>query len=76
MALIRGVNGHCPCPVCLVEKDKQGKLCSSPNLRTAAATKAIFEEKLKSSLKEKLLKKFGLRNVQVKVLILSKYCEL
>ena len=69
MALIRGVNSKCPCPICLVQKDEQDSFPTRVELRTALDTKTAVEKKLKTTLNEKILKKLGLRNVKVNLYI-------
>jgi hypothetical protein len=68
MALIRGLNGLYPCPICLVPYDQQSDLSKSHTLRTAAHTKGIYEAGLQVTAveREELLKSEGLRNVAVR----------
>jgi len=68
MALIRGINSHFPCPVCLVPGEKLSDLSLTFPLRTTEKMKAVYEEanKLPSvAEKEAILKEFGLRDVKV-----------
>ena len=68
MALIQGVKGKFPCPVCLVPTDHQSNLSEDYPLRTAYNTQKIFEEVNRTPLqrdKEVILKSYGLRPVQV-----------
>ena len=67
MALIRGNQGLCPCPVCLVSSKKLIKLEEHSVLRTQKATLellAAVKERNKTQ-GEELLKQYGLRNLQV-----------
>jgi hypothetical protein len=69
VALIRGVKGLCPCPICLVPADKL--LEHAPEgyeHRTATQTKLIIDEANKAitnTAKEAVLKPYGLRDVPV-----------
>lgn len=67
MALTRGVNASYPCPICLVPKEEIPHLSISHQLRTAKNMQAIWNEasELNATDKEKLLKSFGLRDVEV-----------
>jgi hypothetical protein len=63
MALIRGINSHFPCPVCLVPGEKLSDLSLTFPLRTTEEMKAVYEEANKLSSvaeKEAILKEFGL----------------
>jgi hypothetical protein len=69
MSLIRGVKGLCPCPICLVPKEKQADLSVSYPLRTAKDTMKILREADSCQYayqREDILKSHGLRNVKVK----------
>ena len=67
MALIRGSNGNCSCPICLVPSDKTYDLSKSHELRTVENTKNALNIKKYSSLteREKKLKELGMRPVEV-----------
>jgi hypothetical protein len=68
MALIRGYGGLCPCPICLVKKEKLADLAGDYELRTAAKTQEIIQEAntLRTMLeKENKLKEYSLRDVHV-----------
>jgi len=70
MALIRGINSHFPCPVCLVPGEKLSDLSVTFPLRTTEAMKAVYEEANKApsaATKEAILKESGLRDVKVQV---------
>ncbi|KAJ7265150.1 hypothetical protein C8J57DRAFT_1622209 [Mycena rebaudengoi] len=66
MALIRGVRGLYPCPVCLIKSDEQSDHNVTAVLRTATATQQLVASgrMLKSSeARESLLKSQSLRDV-------------
>ena len=68
MALIRGINSHYPCPVCLVPADKLSDLSLSFPLRTTETMRTAYEtanEADSAAEKEAILKKYGLRDVKV-----------
>jgi len=69
MALIRGANGLCPCPICLVPKDEQlAHAIEGYEHRTAVQTKKLVEEASKlttNTTKEAVLKPYGLREIPV-----------
>lgn len=68
MALIRGTQSLCPCPICLVPNNKQSDLSDAFPLRTAKDSRAIISRAREMSVnadKEDLLKTYGLRNVDV-----------
>ncbi|KAI0644335.1 hypothetical protein C8Q79DRAFT_913714 [Trametes meyenii] len=67
MSLIRGPNGKCPCPVCLVPQDQQMNLGEVPQYpyRDPAVAQALVEDTtLKGEEKEKKFKALGLRPVE------------
>jgi hypothetical protein len=68
MALIRGINSHFPCPVCLVPAEKLSDLSLSFPLRTTETMRAVYETANKADSaaeKEAILKEYGLRDVKV-----------
>lgn len=68
MALTRGVNGHYPCPVCLVPQSEQSNLDQSHPLRTAEESKSIVVKALKeknATKQNKITKGQSLRPVMV-----------
>ena len=71
MALIRGTNGKCPCPVCLVPKDEQHNLGKTFRERTAFQSQTVVEHamNLPHETAEKHLKKNGLRPIRVRQFI-------
>ncbi|THH05669.1 hypothetical protein EW146_g9838 [Bondarzewia mesenterica] len=76
MALIRGLGGKCPCPICLVPKEQQIELSIRYPLRTASDTHVILAQANDARLaedKEKILKAHGLRPVKVKAALHQSY---
>jgi len=72
MSLIRGVNGLCPCPRCLIQADKQGDPSGRAPARTAANTQATINRARQQKFlkdKEEILKNAGLRDVDVLILL-------
>lgn len=68
MSLIRGVKGLFPCPICLVPQHELSDLSKTYPLRTQEHSEAIFkqaETMKRKGDKEKLLKRYSLRNVKV-----------
>jgi len=68
MALIRGINSHYPCPVCLVPADKLSDLSKMFKLRTTQDMKEVYEKANQADSvagKEAILKGSGLRDVKV-----------
>ncbi|KAJ7782439.1 hypothetical protein DFH07DRAFT_900870 [Mycena maculata] len=65
MALIRGLGGNHPCPICLVKRDGQADLTIISKLRTADESKkaVTMARTLSSEAGETLLKDLGLRKV-------------
>lgn len=71
MSLIRGVKGLCPCPICLVPKEKQADLSVSYPLRTEKDTRHLLKQADSCQFgyqRENILKNHGLRYIKVKVL--------
>ena len=67
MALIRGTNSHFPCPVCLVPSTQMNDGSIHPP-RTSESMKEVYDKAAENPSKteqEELLKKYGLRNVEV-----------
>ncbi|KAI0677658.1 hypothetical protein C8Q78DRAFT_962196, partial [Trametes maxima] len=68
MALIRGLLGNAPCPVCLVKKGELSTLGAEPlhPLRTVEESRSLFEKSLSLSKEaaEALLKPVGLRPIE------------
>ncbi|KAG2121427.1 hypothetical protein DEU56DRAFT_873780 [Suillus clintonianus] len=67
MALIRGLKGKFPCPICLVPRDEQSVLSHELRLRTSAESEETLQlARAKKSKKEreKLLKTYSLRDVE------------
>ena len=81
MALIRGLNGLCPCTRCLIQKDQQGDISKTAPLRTAVEMKRLVlearrrqnnigedsEEGGGSEEEEDILQSNGLRDVDVRL---------
>lgn len=68
MSLIRGVNGLCPCPRCLIQADQQGDPSACAPARTAANTQTTIRDARRQKFakdKEEKLKLAGLRDVDV-----------
>lgn len=67
MALIRGLKGKFPCPVCLVPQDEQSVLATHEFRTRHQSEDVLRTARLKPSEKEKEahLKAFSLRNVEV-----------
>jgi hypothetical protein len=72
MALIRGTNGKCPCPICLVPKTEQHDLGKTFRERTAYQSQTVVEHAMHLSREkaEKHLKKNGLRPIRVREMVL------
>ena len=77
MALIRGVNCLCPCPRCLVPRDQLSDLTSEPHeARTQAGTSIILREAEEMPTRKEAsehLKRYGLRNVDVRLHVILSY---
>ena len=68
MALIRGVNSHYPCPICLIPSEELSDLSKIYPLRTTEKMKEVYkmaQEAETMAGKEVILKEYGLRNVEV-----------
>ena len=66
MCLIRGTNGLCPCPWCLVPAEEQSNLSQKYPLRQVEGTKSIvIDESLAFSRKDEMLKSQGIRPLSV-----------
>lgn len=68
MALIRGLKGKFPCPICLVPQDLQAIFSDNYMLRTAAESQKVLNMARAKSLemeKESDLKSHSLRDVEV-----------
>jgi hypothetical protein len=67
MALIRGVNGLCPCPVCLVPGEKQHDPSTKWKLRDMNETRKLIKgaKEGKRNQWEPKLKENGLRKIEV-----------
>ena len=67
MALIRGLNSHAPCPVCLVPGDQLTDLSTAFELRTKEKMMDHYQRAQGVNIAEgdAILKTVGLRNVEV-----------
>jgi len=68
MALIRGINSHYPCPVCLVPAEDLSDLSKIYPLRTTEKMKEVYETAQGAetmAAKEVILKEYSLRDVEV-----------
>lgn len=68
MSLIRGFNGLCPCPVCMVPHKDQRSLTKPFPLRSVDSTKTVMElvkSKRTAGDKENILKENGIRAISV-----------
>lgn len=68
MALIRGLKGLYPCPICLISNDDQSNLSVIFTLRTQHDSKALVDDALESATAEAaeaILKTQSLRPVKV-----------
>jgi hypothetical protein len=72
VSLTRGVGSNAPCTVCLVQKDRMLDLSESFTLRTTVATQVLLREvrNLNPTRKENRLKAAGLRDVEVRWLLI------
>lgn len=67
MALIRGVRGLCPCPICLVRNTKLSDVHTICERRTADTAQSIVEDTTTSKTeKDEQLKPLGLRCISVR----------
>jgi len=71
MALIRGINGDCPCPICLVPRQKQSDYLGVWKRRTMNETSQLVKEagKCSKAQAEALLKPQSLRPVEVYLIL-------
>lgn len=66
LALIRGLGGLCPCPVCLIPKGVLSDLTTSYPDRTSAETEALVNATYNTKgEREKIIKQYGLRPITV-----------
>ncbi|KAF7378401.1 hypothetical protein MSAN_00266700 [Mycena sanguinolenta] len=65
MALIRGLRGLHPCPICLVKSEDQSDLSKTSELRTAEKAQEAVQKarRLKGDAGEEILKNMGLRKI-------------
>ena len=68
MILSRGSNGLCPCPKCLIPKDRQAEGEGLYPHRDAEYAKSIVRSvSMTETIRDDLLKQHGLRNVDVSI---------
>ena len=70
MALIRGLRGKYPCPICFVkQEDMWNLLDESPLYTTELSVKIVLEarQKVTKTQAEEILKNAGLRNINVSI---------
>ena len=72
ITLIRGLQGDCPCPICLVKRNKQSKIGLKWPLRSAEESmeavqkyRQLYNKKGQKGKAEEILKNLGLRDVNV-----------
>ena len=67
MALIRGLNSHAPCPVCLVPGNQLADLSTAFELRTKEKMMDHYRraQDVNVAQGDAILKAIGLRNVEV-----------
>ena len=67
MALIRGTNGKCPCPICYVPKERQGQVVQTYPICVAETVQQIFQslKDASKSKQEKTMKHLGLCYIMV-----------
>ena len=72
MAQIRGGRGKQPCLICLVPKENLSDVSTTWPLRTVKHMKQIIDQAntLNTKEGEKLLSAFGIRNVDVSIILL------
>lgn len=70
ITLTRGVGASYPCPVCLVPKNELPVLSRRAPLRTPGAMRGILNRvrEMNATAAEDLLRAYGLRDVEVRVL--------
>jgi hypothetical protein len=74
MTLIRGLNGLCPCPRCLVPRDQLYDLQVDYPLRTVQHTKDLHNQArdlVRKEDKNQLFKNCGLRPIEVSHFLLA-----
>lgn len=68
MALIRGFNSDCPCPICLVKANELANQRVNYPSRTAGDTQDLLvlaSQKHLATERDKVLKEQSIRNIQV-----------
>lgn len=75
IALIRGLRGLLPCPICTIRQEDLWNLLDVSPMRTTQSSRQILEEARSQRLvthKEEILKKAGLRDIEVSQLYIFK----
>ena len=70
MALIRGLNGKAPCPICLIRQDNLWNLQDTSLLRTTENSQAVILKARSQQLlshKEEILKEVELRDIDISI---------
>lgn len=72
MALIRGLKGNYPCPICFVPTEEQSDLTAQFNLRTSQHAQAAVQTARSLNVEDgdNYLKDLGLRKLDVRVCLL------
>lgn len=72
MTLIRGIQGDCPCPICLVKRDQQSKVrvlwplrSAEDSMRAVHKFRELYGKRGQKGNAEEILKTLGLRDVDV-----------
>lgn len=66
MALLKGINGKCPCPVCLIPGENLLDLHNAYPLRQVSHGQSVMmDTTLRQTQKSAQLKPLGLRAIQV-----------
>ena len=72
MALIRGLRGKLPCPICIIKQEDLWDLLNNSPMRTTKEMKEIVDKARSQTLvtcREEILKYAGLRNIDVSISI-------
>lgn len=74
MSFIRGINGYCLCPICLVPNGEQAQGHRVYLAQNTAGVQIIFTMKLKHGQKKKYLKQLSLQDVQMHMQCFLLFC--
>lgn len=74
MAMIQGTNSKFPCPMCLIPGSELSNMGASYQLHTTAEMSAVLAstEGMNTTDKEDVLKAYGLRDIKVGCMPISK----